>query len=91
MFGVATNLVEQLGVLAVELLHGGSSVEAAVGDIHEGGGGIRGAKEAIDNGINTWVSKGEGFAGRGEDDDGDLGTTEDAEFTGLLEEACSAL
>lgn len=57
-----------------------------------GGAGVGGAREeAVEDGVDGRVAKGEGLAGWGEDDDGDVGTAEDGELTGFLEEASPAL
>lgn len=83
------HLVQQLHVLLVELLQGCGPVAVVRGNVNDRCG--RGGEEAVDDGIDAWVAKGESLAGGGEDDDGNLSAAEDAELTGLLEEACTAL
>ncbi|CAL5340493.1 unnamed protein product [Camellia sinensis] len=48
-------------------------------------------EKAIDDGVNRGVAKGEDLAGRGGDDDGDVGAAQDAEFASFFEYSGTAL
>lgn len=80
------DLLDELLVLRVKLLKGG--FQMFVGTGRNMGGRI---PEAVDDGIDCGVAVGEGLAGRGESDDGDLRPTEDAELSGLLYEPVPSL
>ena len=83
---LGVQLRTQLAILAVQLRDG---VVARGG---EAGPRLRrGVEESVEDGLDGGVAKGEGLAGGGEDDGGDVGATEDGELAGLLEKPRAAL